>query len=254
MKWWKFLGLMFAIFAVINSIFAILYLLHPGSIANARPSHFWDAFFFSVQTLGTIGYGVMSPQTFYAHILVTLETFVGILGTAIITGLMFARFARPTARVLFSQVAVIKAYNGVPTLMFRMANQRGNQIIEAQLSVSLLVDEVSLEGHYMRRFYELGLVRSRSQFFTLSWTAMHQIHAESPLSGLSLEDLIAKNALILVSLVGLDETFAQTVHSRHIYTPEHLQWDMKFSDVFVTDARGDRYLDYRRFHQVERLD
>jgi inward rectifier potassium channel len=253
MNWGQFLGLMFVIFAGINGLFALLYLTHPNAIANARPGNFWDAFFFSVQTMGTIGYGVMSPQTFFAHILVTLETFVGILGTAIITGLMFARFARPTARVLFSKVAVIKPYNGLQTLMFRMANQRSNQIIEAQLRVSLLLDEVSLEGHYMRRFYELDLVRSRSQFFTLSWTAMHQITEGSPLCRLQLADMVTKNALILVSVVGLDETFSQTVHARHIYNPDDLRWDMTFTDVFVTDVRGDRYLDYRRFHQIEEI-
>jgi inward rectifier potassium channel len=251
--WWQFLGLMLLIFIGVNSLFALLYLLQPNSIANARPGHFWDAFFFSVQTIGTIGYGVMSPQTFYAHMLVSLETFVGILGVAIITGLMFARFARPTAKVLFSDVAVIQPYHEVPTLMFRMANQRQNQIIEAQLKATLLLDQTSPEGHFMRRFYDLKLVRSQSQFFTLTWIAMHPIDDHSPLVHLNFEELIAANGLILVSLVGLDETFSQTVHARHVYNPNDLRWDMKFVDVMMLDEVGERYLDYRRFHEVTPL-
>jgi inward rectifier potassium channel len=250
LNWAQFLALTFLAFVGINAVFAGLYVLQPNSIANVRPGHFWDAFFFSIQTMGTIGYGVMSPQTSYAHILVSLETFVGILGTALITGLMFARFARPTAKVLFSNVAVIKPYHGVPTLMFRMANQRRNQIIEAQVRASLLVDQTSPEGYFMRRFYDLQLVRGQSQFFTLTWTAMHTIDENSPLANLNLEALVDANGLILVSLVGLDETFSQTVHARHVYGPEDLLWDMQFVDVFMLDEVGQRYLDYRRFHQV----
>jgi inward rectifier potassium channel len=250
LNWAQFLALTFLAFVGVNAVFAGLYLLQPNSIANVRPGHFWDAFFFSIQTMGTIGYGVMSPQTSYAHILVSLETFVGILGTALITGLMFARFARPTAKVLFSNVAVIKPYHGVPTLMFRMANQRRNQIIEAQVRASLLIDQTSPEGYFMRRFYDLQLVRGQSQFFTLSWTAMHTIDENSPLANLNLEALVDANGLILVSLVGLDETFSQTVHARHVYGPEDLLWDMQFVDVFMLDEMGQRYLDYRRFHQV----
>jgi inward rectifier potassium channel len=250
LNWWQFIGLMLLIFVGINSLFALLYLLQPNAIANAKPGDFGDAFFFSVQTMGTIGYGVMSPQTLYAHSLVTVETFVGMLGVAIVTGLMFARFARPTARVLFSDVAIIQLYHGHPTLMFRMANQRQNQIIEAQLRASLLVDQTSPEGYFMRRFYDLPLVRSQSQFFSLTWIAMHTIDDDSPLVNLSLADLEAVNGLILVSLVGLDETFSQTVHARHVYSPQDLQWDMHFVDVLMLDEAGQRYLDYRRFHQV----
>jgi inward rectifier potassium channel len=250
LNWGQFIGLMLLAFVGVNCLFALLYLLQPNSIANAQPGNFWDAFFFSIQTMGTIGYGVMNPQTFYAHVLVSLETFVGLLGIALVTGLMFARFARPTAKVLFSNVAVIKPFHGIPTLMFRMANQRRNQIIEAQVRATLLLDQTSPEGYFMRRFYDLQLVRSQSQFFTLTWTAMHTIDEQSPLANLNLDELINANGLILVSLVGLDETFSQTVHARHVYGPEDLLWDMQFVDVLMQDETGERYLDYHRFHQV----
>lgn len=252
-NWPQFLGLMIGGYLLINSLFALLYLLQPGAIANAAPGSFWDAFFFSIQTMGTIGYGVMSPQTFYANVLVTIETITALLALAIATGLMFARFARPTARVLFSDVAVVKSHNGTPTLMFRMANQRRNQILEAQLRATLLLDEISAEGEFMRRFYDLYLVRSQTQIFTLSWTAMHPITETSPLYEMTLEDLEQDNAVLLVSLIGLDETFAQTVHARHAYNPEDLLWDMQFEDVFLEKENGQRYLDYRRFHQVSPL-
>uniref|UniRef100_B8HUK5 K channel inward rectifier conserved region 2 domain protein n=1 Tax=Cyanothece sp. (strain PCC 7425 / ATCC 29141) TaxID=395961 RepID=B8HUK5_CYAP4 len=246
--WPQFIALITLGYGGMNAFFALLYRLQPNAIANA--DSFWDAFFFSVQTIGTIGYGVMSPQTFYANVLVTIETLVGLLGLTIATGLMFARFSRPTARVLFSAVAVVTTYNGVPTLMFRMANQRRNQILEAQVRVSLLLDEISQEGHLMRRFYDLPLIRSQSQFFTLSWTAMHPITETSPLSGHTLDSLREGTAILLVSLVGIDETFGQTVHARHAYIPEEILWDRHFVDVFLQDEAGQRYLDYRRFHQV----
>jgi inward rectifier potassium channel len=249
-SWPQFLGLLGGGYLLVNSLFACLYLLQPGSIANAEPGSFTDAFFFSIQTMGTIGYGVMSPHTFYADVLVTIETLTSLMALAIATGLMFSRFSRPTARVLFSQVAVVKPHNGIPTLMFRMVNQRRNQILEAQLRATLLVDEISAEGEFMRRFYDLQLVRSQTQVFALSWTAMHPITENSPLHGLTLEILDQTNAVLLVSLVGLDETFAQTVHARHAYNPEELLWNMQFEDIFLLKENGQRSLDYRRFHQV----
>ncbi len=250
MTWPQFLGLSTAVYLLVNSVFALLYLLEPGAIAEAKPGSFADAFFFSVQTFGSIGYGVMHPQTSYANFIVTLESLTALLVIAISTGLMFARFARPTARVLFSNVAVIRPYNGEPTLMFRMVNQRRNQIIEAQIRLSLLLDEFSAEGHFMRRFYDLELIRSSSQFFSLSWTAMHRMTDSSPLSGLTPEALQQANAVLLISLVGIDETFGQTVHARHAYNPDEILLNMQFADVFITAPDGKRYLDYTRFNQV----
>src|SRR5438477_900370 len=161
-SWWRFLLMSIVLYVTANALFALLYLIPGDAIANARPGSFADAFFFSIQTMATIGYGVMSPATFYANLLMTLETGVGSMLIAVATGLVFARFSRPTARVLFSQVAVIGPHNGVPTLSFRIANQRRNQILQAEVAVTLLRDERTAEGILVRRFYDLPLARYRS--------------------------------------------------------------------------------------------
>src|SRR6476646_1746542 len=181
--WTGFLALTVLSYGMTNAIFALLYLAQPASIAHAKPGSFLDAFFFSVQTLASIGYGAMYPQTVYADAIVTVEAMVSLVGIALLTGLAFARFSRPTARVTFSHVAVIGPYEGVPTFIFRTANQRRNQILEAQIRLYLLRDEMSLEGHSMRRFYELKLLRSRTPSFTLSWTVLHPIDEYSPFYG-----------------------------------------------------------------------
>src|SRR5262249_27446636 len=158
-------------FFATNTFFALLYMSAPGSVLNARDGSFEDAFFFSVQTLATIGYGVMSPGTRFGHIVVTLEALTGILGVALITGLTFAKFARPTARALFTEKAVFSRRNGVPHLMFRMANWRRNMVVEAQLRVILPAEEKTAEGETMRKVTELALVRDRTPMFSLTWNA-----------------------------------------------------------------------------------
>lgn len=250
MSWWQFLGLVTGLYLVTNTLFAIAYLIGPDNIANARPGSFADAFFFSVQTMATIGYGAMFPKTLYANILVAIEAFVGLLGVAMATGLMFARFSRPTARVLLSQTAVITPYNGVPTLMFRTANKRGNQILEARLWVTLIRDEVTAEGYPMRRIYDMKLTRNHSPFFVLTWTGMHPLDEDSPLYGETPESLAQSNAEILVSLTGIDETVAQTVHARHMYAVRNIYWNYRFADIFSTTSDGRRIIDYTRFHDV----
>jgi inward rectifier potassium channel len=209
-----------------------------------------DAFFFSVQTMATIGYGAMYPQTDYANLLVSIEALVGLLGVAMATGLTLARFSRPSARVLFSRVAVIAPLNGLPTLMFRVANERRNQILEAQMGASLLRDEVTEEGQYIRRFYDLKLVRSQTRFFALSWLVMHVIDESSPLYGATPELLAEAETDIAITLIGLDETVSQTVHARHYYMSDEILWNMQFVDVFMRKPDGRRLLDLTRFHEV----
>jgi inward rectifier potassium channel len=155
LRWWAFLLGLAAVYLSLNVIFAVLYLIGDGAIANARPGVFADAFFFSVETISTIGYGQLSPATLYGHIVMTGEALVGLMLIAVAAGLMFARFSRPVARVVFSNVAVVAPYNGVPTLTLRLANQRRNEILEAQVSVSLVRDERTVEGEWMRRIYDL---------------------------------------------------------------------------------------------------
>jgi len=247
--WPGFLALLSLSYVLANAVFALAYMV-SGGIENARPGSFFDAFFFSVQTMASIGYGFMHPTTAFANLIVTVESLVGLLGLAMATGLGFARFSKPTARVLFSQVAVIMPFNGIPTLIFRTANKRRNQILEAQLQVSLLRDEITVEGEFMRRFYDLNLVRSRNPAFALTWSAMHPIDETSPLYGATADSLIEEEATITVSLAGLDETVAQPIHARHIYTAQEILWNMRFVDVLKWTDDGQRYIDYNHFHDV----
>jgi len=247
--WPGFLALLGLSYVLANAVFALAYMV-SGGIENARPGSFFDAFFFSVQTMASIGYGFMHPTTAFANLIVTIESLVGLLGLAMATGLGFARFSKPTARVLFSRVAVIMPFNGVPTLIFRTANKRRNQILEAQLQVSLLRDEITVEGEFMRRFYDLNLVRSRNPAFALTWSAMHPIDETSPLYEATIDSLIEEEATITVSLAGLDETVAQPIHARHIYTAQEILWNMRFVDVLKWTDDGQRYIDYNHFHDV----
>lgn len=246
--WGRVVLVLFACFLGVNTLFATIYML-IGGIEGARPGQFSDAFFFSVQTIGTIGYGVMYPKTLTAHLVVTSETMVGMMSMAIITGLVFAKFSRPTARVMFSQVACIALRDGVPTLMFRVANERNNSVVEATMRVSLLRNERTKEGEFIRKIYDVPLLRSTSPAFILSWTALHQIVPGSPLYGLTQEDLEALAVQIQVTLIGLDETIAQNIHARYSYQAKDLRWDVRLDDVII-DVEGRRVVDYTRFHDV----
>jgi inward rectifier potassium channel len=248
--WMGFFLLMVLVYALLNALFALAYLAGGDGIAQAQPGSFWDAFFFSVQTLASIGYGAMYPQTLYANAVVTVEALLGLLGLAVVTGLVFTRFAQSTARILFSRVVVVTPYNGVPALMFRSANQRGNPVIEAQMRVYLLRDEVSLEGQVMRRLYPLDLLRGETPSFPLTWTAIHPIDADSPLWQQTTESLAQLRAQIIVSLSGIDETVTQAVHARHVYQAHEILWDHRFIDIIHETQWGDRYIDLSHFHDA----
>jgi inward rectifier potassium channel len=251
--WSSFLFAALVLYLGANALFALLYLAQPGAVAHARPGSFWDAFFFSVQTIATLGYGVMAPATLYANLVVTIETAVGLLFLAVATGLVFARFSRPTARILFSRVAVIGPYDGVPTLSLRLANRRRNQILEAEVGVTLLRDERTQEGATIRRFYDLKLARSRSPVFALTFTVMHPIDGASPLHGATPASLEADNAELVVTVGGIDETIAARLHARTSYLPHEILWSHRFVDVIGWTDDGCRIIDYRRFHDTEKL-
>lgn len=250
LTWIEFIGFISFTFLLTNSFFAGAYLLEDNNIQNARPGSFLDAFFFSVQTMATIGYGSMYPKTDYANFLVTLEAIIGLLSTALATGLVFARFARPTARVLFSEVAVITTTQlGIPTLMFRAANQRRNQIVEAQIRVTLAKDEKPVNGdEYMRRLYDLKLVRNMTPVFAVTWTVMHVIDQDSPLFGSTAESLNETQAELIITMVGIDETLVQTVHARHSFLSDEILWNRHFVGILHRDQHGRRYIDYTHFH------
>jgi len=245
-----FVGLL-CFFFLVNVAFALLYMADPGGIEHARPGNFWDAFLFSVQTIGSINYSLMVPQTIYANMVVVFEAFFGILNLALITGVVFSRFSRPYARVLFSNVAVITPFDGVATLMFRAANQRGNQILDANIVVTFARQEATREGITMRRFYELSLVRSRSSLFALSWTVMHRIDEASPLYGQTAESLEGCQAELIALLSGTDETLADVIWARHSYKPHQMRWGHRFVDILSQTRRGRRLVDLTRFHETQ---
>jgi inward rectifier potassium channel len=254
MKWSQLVLLFVTCFIGFNVVFAILYSAEPGCLGNSATGGEVtpiDSFFFSVQTVATIGYGVLFPKTPYANILVTIEIMGGVIGFAMGNGLMFARFSRPTARIMFSKVAVIAPHNGTPTLMFRAANQRHNLILEAHVRVAVTRNETTIEGRRMRRFRDLAVERRDNLTFLLSWTVIHPIDELSPLYDMSPEAMAASDMTIVVVMNGTDESFAQPVYARYTYTAKDILWDRQFVDIISAAADGRPQIDYTKFHAVE---
>jgi inward rectifier potassium channel len=248
-RWPALIAIVAAFFVALNLLFAAAYYLN-GGIQNAHPDSFSDVFFFSVQTMATIGYGRMSPESFIANLLVAVEALSGLVGLAMVTGLVFAKFSVPTARVRFSSVAVVAKRDGVPSLMFRMANLRANRIVEAQVHVVLARQETTMEGEEVRRFYDLALARQRSALFAITWTAVHPIGEGSPLLGATPDSLAACRAEVVVSLTGLDETFSQTIHARHNYSARDVIFGARFTDILRLGDDGTMHVDYSHFDDV----
>ena len=249
LPWLSFIAIVSLLYLALNIGFAWLYLLGGDCIVNGNGS-FADAFFFSVQTLAGIGYGVLSPKTTYANYIVVIEAITGLFAIALLTGLSFSRFSRPTAKVMFSQFAVVMSQDNLPTLMLRAANQRRNQILEARVTLSLSRDEVTAEGQHLRRFYQLQMLRSHNPAFSLPWTLMHPIDEHSPLQGFSAESLAESQSQIIVSLSGVDETVYQNVHARHTYGANSIILNHQLVDIIhVIDDRN-RYVDLASFHHV----
>jgi inward rectifier potassium channel len=248
LSWGGFLMVWIVVYLSANLFFATLFWLDRGGLSGARPGSFEDAFFFSVQTLGTIGYGVIAPKSHFANALVAVESFFSFGVSALSTGLIFARVSRPTARVIFSRHAVVTPVNGVPTLMFRAANERMNQVLEAEVTVTLARSLTTLEGVTYRAFQTLALKRSRSPFFALSWSVMHPVDETSPLFGQTLESLIAAKAEVVVVLAGVDETLAQRIYARHSYLPHDIVWERRFADILQVEDDGRAVVDFGLFH------
>jgi len=251
MPWPPFLGLMGLGFVLVNALFGLAYMLGEHTIEGARADSFADHFFFSVQTLATIGYGQMYPHSTYGHLLVTAEAMLGMLGIGLVAALAFARLSLPVARIRFSQVAVIAPFDGVPTLMLRAANERGNSLIAARVQVNLLRQETTLEGFNIRRFYDLKLARSENPTFSLSWLIMHPITPDSPLYRIDAGSLAQSEFALLVAITGLDENLSQTLHARHSYFNTDVRLNHRFRDMLEFNAAGDRLLDLRRIDDIE---
>ena len=258
MSWPKFMALVIVSYGVINGIFAYLYVLcGPNGLqptANSElTSPFLRAFFFSIETFSTIGYGNVVPVGLAANVLVSIEALCGLLGFALATGLLFARFSRPTAKILFSDRALIAPYQSITSFQFRIINARNNQIIELGARVLFSRFEDS-EGNRVRKYYQLPLEREKVVFFPLAWTIVHPIDKNSPMYGLSREDMLATDAEFLILLTGIDETFAQTVHARSSYRADELIWGAKFQNLYLYDDDGHILgVNMERFHAFERV-
>ena len=253
-SWAHYLFLLIGFYFLVNILFALGYFLcGPESFQgiDRSASHGWalDSFFFSIQTIATIGYGRINPVSLTANILVTIESLVGLLGLALATGILFARVSRPSARILFSNSAVIAPYRGVTALEFRIANERSKQLIEVQITLTLSRFERE-NGRRVRRFHLLALERTSVTFFPLSWTVVHPIDESSPLHGVSADQLNDSDAEFLILVTAIDETFFQTVHARSSYKHDEVLWGAKFSNIFRS-ADGRLIVDLHRIHDTE---
>jgi inward rectifier potassium channel len=250
-SWLKIIGLFAAGFVGSNLLFALLLYVGDAHVQNA--TGFVDMFWFSVQTMATIGYGYLAPMDAISNTIVMVDSFFGILYTALITGIIFARFSTPRARILFSKVALIAEFDGKRSLSFRMANQRSTAIVEATVRLYLVRDEVLANGEPWRRVYDLALRRSTSPVFNMSFLAVHPIDEASPLFGTTAVQLREQNTNVVVTFTGIDDSLAQSVHSRYLWTWSDILFDRRFVDMLKRDEDGTRYLDLAPLHDTEPL-
>lgn len=250
-SWPRFMALFLALNLGINVVFALLYLLQPGSIANARPGSFADAFFFSFETLATVGYGVLSPGTVYGHLVSVVEIVCGMAFTAILTGLVFVRFSRPRAKVIYAAQAVITPYNGTPTLMIRIGNGRPGPLSDASARLTALLREETREGQSYRHSHDLRLRAARLPMFALTWTLMHPIDEHSPLHGIDPGWIAARNLVLFLNFEARDPALAASVHDTHQYGPADIVCGRRYADAVSTDAEGRVFADLGRISALE---
>jgi inward rectifier potassium channel len=248
-SWPQCIGIIAAAFLVVNAMFATAFVA-TGGVAGARPGSFADAFFFSAQTLGTIGYGAMYPMSTGANMIVVVESLVGVLFAALSTGIVFARFSRSTEAMVFARRPCISPMDGKPTLMVRIGNDREGAIVEALVRISFVKTERTKEGVTIYRMRDLTLVRERTQALARTWNVMHVIEADSPLFGATPESCEQEEVELIVTVFGTDGTSLQPVHGRHRYLARDLLWGARPCDVLSDLPDGRLQLDVRRFHDV----
>ncbi len=250
-SWSEFFILLIMLEMVINSVFAALYALNPGCIANARPGSFLDAFFFSIQTLATVGYGTMSPATFYGNIVSAIEIVCGLIFTAIITGLIFVRFSKPRPNILFADHAVVARHNAKPTLMIRIANGRDAVLAGATARLAVLKWHISDEGRTYRQAFELKLVRDNLALFLLTWTLMHEIDEASPLYGIDADKLKSGEAVVILTIEARDHASGSNIFDVRFYGPGKILPGMTYQDAVSHDENGRTHADLRKLSLVE---
>ena len=251
LSWPGFAGLIFGIYLLINLVFAALYILKPHAVAEMRPGSFADAYFFSVETLATVGYGHMYPATLYGHLVAMLEIMTGMFGLAVITGLIFVRFSRPTARIHFSKVAVIAPFDGVPNLMIRVANLRHEAMVEPEFRMILVRSHTTAEGDDMRRFRSLKLEFDHLIAFPVVLTVRHRIDEKSPLFGMTPEDFRQQDVRIIASILGVDTVIVAPVQSFGDYNYDQIEWNRRFVEIYDQNEEGQLTVDYARIDETE---
>jgi len=251
LSWPGFASLILGIYLLINLAFAALYMLRPHAIAEMSPGSFTDAFFFSVETLATVGYGHMYPETLYGHLMAMLEIMTGMFGLAVITGLIFVRFSRPTARIHFSKVAVITPFDGIPNLMIRVANLRHEAMVEPEFRMILVRTTITAEGDDVRRFRSLKLEFDHLISFPVVLTARHRIDQESPLFGMTPEDFRQQDIRIMASIVGVDTVIVAPVQSFGDYNYDKIEWNRRFVEIYDENEKGQWTVDYGRIDETE---
>lgn len=249
MHWPGVLAIIAGTFLLVNLCFAFAY-LWVGGVNGARPGSLADAFFFSVQTMGTIGYGAMYPTSTAAHVLVVSESVVGLIATALATGIVFTRFSMSSSVIVFSKQVGISPMDGIPTLMFRIGNDRAGGVVEATVRVVAIKTERTKEGMTFYRMYDLPLTRERSPLLSRSWAVMHRIESGSPLYGTTPDSCVLAEVELAVSVVGTDDTSLQPVHARHRYYAKDLVWGARLADVLRERDDGKLELDVRRFDDL----
>jgi inward rectifier potassium channel len=253
LSWPRFFVLLVVAFLAINLAFGFAYWVVDGSVVNAHAGSFFDCMFFSIETLATVGYGVMSPGSIYAHVVASIEILCGMVFLAIVTGLVFARFSRPTARILFSDRMVVGEFDGARALMVRIANERHNRIVEATARLTLIRNETAVGGERFVRIRDLPLMRDRTPVFAMTWTLVHRIDADSPLFGWDPNQMAAAESRILLSVQGHDETMAATVYAGDAYRVEDIDYDSRYVDIIGSNDEGQSVIDLTRFHDTERI-
>jgi inward rectifier potassium channel len=249
-SWPQLFGTFAGFFLGFDLLFGFLYHLIPGCIANLNPPGFAGAFFFSVETLATVGYGDMHPQSLYGHVVAMIEIFIGLMSLALITGIMFARFSRPRARFLFTTNVVVRPIDGKLTLVIRAANLRQNVVQDASAKLRMLRDEITRENFPIRRVIDLPLLRSQHPMFVLGWTIMHVIDESSPLISETAESLKKTGASFVLSVSGTDETTGQQLMSRAEYSHSDVRWNAAFRDILEESEDGTLRLDYGKFNDI----
>jgi inward rectifier potassium channel len=251
LTWPQFLAALLALYLTVNFVFALAFWLVPGSVANARPDSFGDAFFFSIETLATVGYGEMYPATAYCRVVAAIEIVCGLAFTAILTGLTFVRFSRPRAKLIFAANPVVAMHNGKPTLMVRIGNGRAAGLADAKAQLNVLLSETTEEGKLFHRAQELRLERAHIPIFPLFWTLVHVLDERSPLHGYDAARAIAAKAQVFVALEARDPTLATVVHDIRNYAAEDIRFGMRYTDAMTTAEDGTPVLDLTRIGALE---